>query len=67
VYNPKLQLADHAQPVKYEMRVRDNHGETKVDPRNLYVHKSVSRIRHVDETTEAFVVETGGRPEPAIP
>jgi hopanoid C-3 methylase HpnR len=66
VYNPKLQLADHAQPVKYEMRVRDNHGETKVDPRNLYVHKSVSRIRHVDETTEAFVVETGGRPEPAI-
>jgi hopanoid C-3 methylase HpnR len=67
VYDPKLQLADHAQPVRYEMRPRDTHGETKVDPRSLYVHKSVSRIREVDPSTETFVVETGGRPEPAAP
>lgn len=63
VYDPRLQLSDHAQPVKYEMRVRDHHGETKVDPRSLYVHKQVSRVRATDAETEAFVVETGGRPD----
>ena len=66
VYDPKLQLADHAQPVKYEMRPRNAHGEKKIDPRDLYVHKSVSRLRATDEETEAFVVETGGRPEPTL-
>jgi hopanoid C-3 methylase HpnR len=67
VYDPKLQLRDHAQPVQYEMRPREQHGETKLDPRSLYVHKSVSRVRATDAETEAFVVDTGGRPEPALP
>jgi hypothetical protein len=66
VYDPKLQLADHAQPVKCEMRPGDAHAEKKIDPRDLYVHKSVTRLRATDEETEAFVVETGGRPEPTL-
>jgi hopanoid C-3 methylase HpnR len=64
VYDPKLQLGDHAQPVKYEIGARKHHGENKVDPRTLYVHKQVARVRATDAETEAFVVETGGRPEP---
>ena len=50
VYDPKLQLRDHAQPVKYEIGARKHHGETKLDPRNLYVHKQVSRLRATDAT-----------------
>lgn len=66
VYDPKLQLADHAQPVKYELGARRHHGEAKLDPRDLYVHKQVSRLRATDQETETFVVETGGRPEPEV-
>jgi hopanoid C-3 methylase HpnR len=63
VYDPKLQLADHAQPVRYAMRPRENHGETKVDRRSLYIHRSVSKLREVDAGTEAFVTESSGVPE----
>ncbi|HWL84648.1 MAG TPA: radical SAM protein, partial [Polyangiaceae bacterium] len=38
VYDPKRQLADHAQPVKYEMKLPNVvPGTKKVDPRRLYV------------------------------
>jgi len=65
VYDPALQLADHASPVRYEIPLRENHGESRVNMREVYVHKAVSKLREVDADTEAFVAETGGRPEPA--
>jgi hopanoid C-3 methylase HpnR len=37
VYNPKLQLADHRRPVKYEMRLPAPAPEGKVAQRGLYV------------------------------
>ncbi len=67
VYDPRLQLADHRQPVTYEMRPREPRRMAKVDPRRLYVHKAVSRVRATDAETEAFVAATGGRPEPPGP
>jgi hypothetical protein len=66
VYDPKLQLADHARPVKYEMRLPDAERAQKVDPRTLYVHAQGARRRQVDEVTEAFVRSTGGRHETPI-
>ncbi|CAG0961128.1 Hopanoid C-3 methylase [Myxococcaceae bacterium] len=66
VYDPKLQLADHAQPVRYEMRARERHGETRFNARKLYVHDKVSKVRQTDADTEAFVAETGGRSEAEV-
>jgi hopanoid C-3 methylase HpnR len=38
VYDPKLQMADHARPVRYEMRLPERTaGRKKVDARSLYV------------------------------
>src|SRR5207247_259497 len=46
VYHPRRQLADHAQPVKYEMRLPTTLVEAKegkkVDPRRLYVLPPIS-------------------------
>jgi hopanoid C-3 methylase HpnR len=65
VYDPRLQLADHQQPVSYEMRLPESRGMAKVDPRSLYVHQQVSRLRATDAETEAFVAATAGRAAPA--
>jgi hopanoid C-3 methylase HpnR len=44
VYDPKRQLADHARPVKYEMKLPEAVAPTKnVDPRRLYVLPAHSR------------------------
>ena len=67
VYNPKLQLADHAQPVRYQMRPPAAERPAKLDPRTLYVHRLGARVREVDAPTEAFVRETGGRGEEPTP
>ncbi|WP_394849211.1 hopanoid C-3 methylase HpnR [Pendulispora brunnea] len=37
VYDPRRQLSDHAQPVKYEMKLPVVSPTKKVDPRKLYV------------------------------
>ena len=63
VYDPKRQLADHARPVRYEMRLPDTARPAKLDPRTLYVHGHGGRLRQVDDGTEAFVRDTGGRHE----
>ncbi len=63
VYDPKLQLADHARPAKYAMRLPDAKRAEKADPRALYVHAQGARRRQVDAVTEAFVSSTGGRHE----
>jgi hypothetical protein len=55
VYDPKLQLADHAQPVEYEMPLPPPAVE-RVDPTALYVHPARGRRgRQIDDATETFV------------
>ena len=58
VYNPNLQIADHRQPVKYEISLPPDHHE-KVDRQNLYIHTAKGRRgRQIDSSTEAFVEST---------
>jgi hopanoid C-3 methylase HpnR len=58
VYDPKLQLADHARPVRYEIAPPPP-ARVKVDPVTLYVHKSQGRRgRQIDNETERFVEDT---------
>jgi hopanoid C-3 methylase HpnR len=58
VYNPKLQLADHRLPVKYEMKLPPPPQAT-VRPEVLYIHGARGRQgRALDDRTERFVDET---------
>jgi hypothetical protein len=58
VYNPKLQLADHERPVKYEIALPPE-PQTRVDLNTLYVHKTQGRRgREIDNATEQFVDDT---------
>ncbi|HXJ80373.1 MAG TPA: hopanoid C-3 methylase HpnR [Candidatus Methylomirabilis sp.] len=58
VYNPKLQLKDHARPVQYEMSLPPA-PKVKVDPVALYVHRGQGRRgREIDNATEQFVETT---------
>jgi len=58
VYDPKLQLADHAMPVLYEISLPPP-ARIKVDPTSLYVHSGRGRRgREIDNATERFVEDT---------
>ncbi|MGF1510561.1 MAG: hopanoid C-3 methylase HpnR [Myxococcota bacterium] len=59
VYNPKLQLADHAEPVRYELPEKVA-GGVKVDRSLLYIHQPQGRKGRsaIDDKTEEFVDET---------
>lgn len=58
VYNPRLQLADHERPVRYEMARPPDH-RAVIDPRQLYIHPSRGRKgRSIDDATEQFVDQT---------
>ena len=58
VYDPRLQMADHARPVRYEMSLPPE-PRAKVDPIALYVHQSQGRRgRQIDNATERFVEDT---------
>jgi len=58
VYDPKLQLADHQEPVRYEISLPPA-PRAKVAPTALYVHRAEGRRgRHVDDATERFVDKT---------
>lgn len=58
VYDPNLQLADHQQPVTYEMDLPPAHRQT-VTPDLLYIHTAHGRHgRAIDDSTEQFVEET---------
>jgi hopanoid C-3 methylase HpnR len=58
VYNPELQIADHNQPVKYEISLPPPRTE-KFDRKTMYIHAAHGRTgRHIDNTTEQFVDET---------
>ncbi|WP_165071610.1 hopanoid C-3 methylase HpnR [Paludisphaera rhizosphaerae] len=57
VFNPKLQLADHAASARYLM-APPVHRQV-VDPHSLYIHPSPGRRgRAIDGATEAFVERT---------
>jgi hopanoid C-3 methylase HpnR len=59
VFNPKLQLADHARSVRYEMTPPPPVAEGRLDPRSLYVHGPQGRrSRAIDDATERFVEAT---------
>ena len=58
VYDPRLQMADHARPVRYEISLPPE-PRAKVDPNALYIHKSQGRRgRQIDNVTERFVEDT---------
>lgn len=58
VYNPKLQLADHQQPVKYEMDLPPEPQE-RINGKILYIHSIQGRqSRALDDSTEQFVEDT---------
>jgi hopanoid C-3 methylase len=58
VYNPALQLADHRQPVTYEMALPPAHQQA-VGHGLLYIHHAKGRQgRHIDDFTEQFVNAT---------
>ena len=58
VYDPKLQLADHAQPVRYEMSLPPP-AQAKVAAETLYIHPGHGRRgRQIDTSTERFVEDT---------
>jgi hypothetical protein len=58
VYNPKLQIADHQQPVKYEISPPPE-WEERIARGALYVHAAGGRKgRAIDNATEDFVEAT---------
>ena len=58
VYNPAVQLADHRQPVSYEMSLPPERRDL-IDPRSIYVHSPRGRHgRSIDDDTEQFVEQT---------
>jgi hopanoid C-3 methylase HpnR len=65
VYNPKRQLADHAQPVKYEMRLPEIQKDAKkIDPNKFFVIQPAANdvMRAVKAKAEA---EAAAAPAPA--
>ncbi len=58
VYNPFLRLADHQQPVKYEITLPQGTND-KLNSRKLYIHEPKGRSsRAIDNSTEDFIEET---------
>jgi hopanoid C-3 methylase len=58
VYDPRLQLADHARPVRYEMALPPDR-EERANAKLLYVHQARGRRgRALDDGAEQFVEET---------
>ena len=61
VYDPKLQLADHARPVTYQ--IPPSEPTPGIDNHLLYIHRAQGRKgRVLDDATEQFVEATRTRP-----
>jgi hopanoid C-3 methylase len=58
VYNPKLQIADHEQSVKYQISLPPARSE-HLDRQSMYIHSARGRGgRDIDHATEEFVNNT---------
>lgn len=58
VYNPRLQVADHQQSVRYEMAPPPESKDV-IDPKSIYIHPPHGgRSRVLDDATETFVKQT---------
>lgn len=56
VFDPSLQLADHARPVRYELPLQPQQVDDAIDKRALYIHRPAGRRgRLIDDSTERFV------------
>jgi hypothetical protein len=61
VFDPRLQLADHAREVRYAM-TPPAAAQQRVDAKSLYVHgPGGRRSRAIDDAMESFVDETRAR------
>jgi hopanoid C-3 methylase HpnR len=59
VFDPRLQLADHAREVRYAMSPPPAAMQSQADTKTLYVHGPPGRRgRAIDDATEGFVDET---------
>ena len=58
VFDPKLQLADHARKVEYEIPLPPEFDDARVDAKRLYIHAPARKHRVLDEATERFVDAT---------
>jgi hypothetical protein len=61
VFDPRLQLADHAREVRYEMTPPPETAESdaRTSAKTLYIHGPVGRKgRKIDDATERFVDQT---------
>ncbi|ABE36185.1 hopanoid C-3 methylase HpnR [Paraburkholderia xenovorans LB400] len=59
VFNPQLQLNDHAREVHYTMSPPPGITEQRIDVKALYVHGPIGRKgRRIDDATENFVEQT---------
>jgi hopanoid C-3 methylase HpnR len=59
VFDPRLQLADHAREARYRMTPPPGGVEGRLDPKSLYVHGPQGRRgRAIDDATERFVEAT---------
>ncbi len=66
IYDPKLQLADHMQPVKYELTPPPAAAGV-IDAKSIYIHPPpVRRIPVLDQATESFVNQSRTNGEPAV-
>jgi hopanoid C-3 methylase HpnR len=64
VFDPRLQLADHAREVRYQMTPPPEAVEGRIDPKSLYVHAAQGRrSRAIDDATEHFVDSTRMQPQ----
>jgi hopanoid C-3 methylase HpnR len=66
VYDPRLQIADHQQPVLYELSPPPDHQDV-VDAKSIYVHPANGhRSLVLDEATQSFVDQTRLNAEPTV-
>jgi hopanoid C-3 methylase len=66
VYDPRLQLADHQQPVRYELSPPPEPKDI-VDAKSIYIHPSNGhRSLVLDEATQSFVNQTRFKVEPTV-
>ena len=58
VFDPRLQLRDHSEPVRYEMRLPPSR-QTNIRPQPVLIHAAQGRFgRAIDDATEQFVEQT---------